>query len=281
MKYACAVCRSDLAVPAPDADSHCAACGTRYTHGPNYLGYEFDPLLFKRYKRHFLLNKVLNNNGFISYQVLKEGSLSLASRPDVSDFRRYIETHAKSGTLLDVGCGILPLPGYLQFEDTARFELFGLDPIDDRSFHGMRITGCSEFMPFADQQFDTVVYATSLDHVCSLDATIEETRRILKANGKLIIWMGDRSASPWRKFRNWLVTPLRNLVKGYRTDKYSVYPDLTVLYIPDGAVDPFHSYSENPKKIAASLKRAGFGLEDQSQKNRDQVFLSFVKLPSA
>ncbi len=152
-------------------------------------------------------------------------------------------------------------------------------PIDDGGFQGMRIVGCSEFMPFADEQFDSVVYATSLDHVCSLKSTIRETHRILKVDGKAIIWMGDRSSSLLRKLRNWVARPIRNLLKGYRTDKYAVYPNMTVLYVPDGAVDPFHSYSENPVEIAALLKQGGLHLENKSQKNRDQVFLSFVKRP--
>ncbi len=279
MKFACAVCRTDFAERPESGQSVCRGCGMRYAHGPDFLSYEFDSLLFERFKHNFLLNKVLNNNAFVSYHFLKEGSLSLAERSDVSEFKQYIESYARNGALLDIGCGILPLPGYLQFAEPDRFELFGLDPLDDHGFQGMRIVGCSEFTPFAGEQFDTIVYATSLDHVCSLKYTIAETYRILKLNGRVIVWMGDRSTSLLRRFRNWLVTPLRNLVKGYRTDKYVVFPNLTVMYVPDGAVDPFHSYSENPDMVSALMKHAGLRLVNKSQKNRDQVFLCFEKPP--
>jgi ubiquinone/menaquinone biosynthesis C-methylase UbiE len=110
---------------------------------------------------------------------------------------KFILSHIDSGRLLDVGCGLLEVPGYLDFEDKSKFEFFGIDPIEDRSFRGIRIVGCSEFMPFEDEQFDVLIFATSLDHVCSLGYTISESYRILVDGGKVMIWMSDHVTPSW------------------------------------------------------------------------------------
>jgi SAM-dependent methyltransferase len=275
LKPVCPRCRAPL--PQADGPSACAGCGLKYEVDGRYLRYEFDSLLFKRFRREYLLNKVLNNNGLIAYQLLKEGSLSLPDRADVRRFRDFLAAHARPGTLLDVGCGVLEMPGYLEFPGAGDYQLIGLDPIDDRAFRGLRIVGCSEFIPLPDASVDTIVFATSLDHVCSLAATLAEVHRILKPGGKVVIWMGDRSTSIFGRGLLMLKTLVRNIRKGYRTDRYWVYPDGTVLGVPCGAVDPFHSYHEDPKWISRKFTARGFRLEAHTATGADEVFLSFCK----
>lgn len=255
----------------------CVNCRYSYKYDSRYLRYEFDAILFRKYRNNYLLNKVLNNNAFISYQTLAEGSLSLKTRADVARVRDYLFKHARPGRLLDIGCGPLPLPGYLDFPDKSNFELYGLDPMDDRNFEGMRVVGCSEFTPFADAQFDTIVFATSLDHVCDLEDTARETNRILVDGGRVVIWMGDRSMSFMKRLKNWLIIKYLSLKKGYRVDRYAVSDNFTVLYIPKGAVDPYHSYHESPAQTIALMSRFGFDLTSKAVNNPDEVFLCFTK----
>jgi hypothetical protein len=257
----------------------CHSCNSRYNYAPNYLSYDFDTLLFKEFRRHYLLNKVLNNNSYLSYLFLREGSISLPERQDVIRFRKFILSHIDSGRLLDVGCGILEIPGYLDFEDKSKFEFFGIDPIENRSFRGMRIVGCSEFMPFGDDQFDALIFATSLDHVCSLEHTMKESSRILVKDGKVIIWMSDHGRSFLSKGRSWLRSKIANLRKGYRTDKFVTYPNWMVLYRPHGAADPFHASLETPQKVISTMNQ-NFGLVDSVYNNTDEIFLCFSKQES-
>jgi hypothetical protein len=194
-------------------------------------------------------------------------------------FRSFILSHVDSGRLLDVGCGLLEIPGYLDFEDKSKFEFFGIDPIEDRSFKGMRIVGCSEFMPFENKQFESLIFATSLDHVCSLEYTIRESYRILVDGGKVMIWMSNHSRSFFSKGRSWLRSKTMNFRKGYRSDKFVMYPNRIVLYRPHGAIDPFHEFLETPP-IAISLMGNKFMLVDNVYNNRDEVFLCFSKMRS-
>lgn len=299
MRYRCVKCHKSFSLPAECAGSiMCERCSFPYQYEKNYLKYEFDSILFETYKRKYLLNKVLNNNAYLSYLFVQDESLSLSGRDDVNNFRSYIQSFVSSGVLLDIGCGILPMPGYLDFTDKSKYELYGLDPIDDKSFSGTRIVGCAEYTPFDDNQFDAVVFATSLDHVCSIERTIAECNRILNIGGRVLIWMSDRSAPPFRikrliesvsSFRvKRLIKPAKRFFKrGFsnakklnRLRKFKIYPNWTVLYIPDGAVDPFHSFNENPSKIIPLIKGQGFQLNDQSYNSTNEIFLCFTKINS-
>lgn len=107
---------------------------------------------------------------------------------------------------------------------------------------------------FDDRQFDLVVPATTLNHVCSIEKSIGESYRVLRNGDKVLIWMGDGSHLSANRLKRWWEYKKPNSLKGYRSDKYFVYPNWTVLYVPDGAVDPFHSFNEDPKKIASLVK---------------------------
>lgn len=278
----CAACRSPLRWPtdAPTSVS-CPGCGFLYDFEGRFLRYAHKTLLFNRHRRQFLLNQVLNNNATIVYLSSPEGSLSLSSRADVARFRAYLERHAVRGRLLDIGCGLLERPGYLEFDDPEGFDFCGLDPMDDQQFFGWRVTGCAEMTPFTDAQFQTVVYATSLDHVCNLDHAARETARIVAPGGRVVVWMGDRSFGLLRRLRRRAGEIFRSLQKGYRTDRFVVEPDLTVLYRPPGAVDAFHSYHEDPRKVLRLMQRNGLRCVDLSHRNDDEVFLCFERPTAA
>ena len=214
MAYRCVRCETSLAVPPEgEGSTTCPSCQLEYRYGKNYLKYGFDELLFKQFKKNYLLYKVLSNNAYLAYQFVREGSLSCSGRHDVLNFRNYILSHVKRGKILDVGCGILDVPGYLDFSQKEEFEFYGIDPIDDRSFRGVRIIGCAEFMPFPDNSFDAVVFATSLDHVCSLEQTVHEVHRVLSRKGKLLLWMSDSSVSWTDKVKDVLLRTLQRLRK--------------------------------------------------------------------
>lgn len=282
LAFRCVVCAKPLSLPEGEGTMTCA-CGHPYTYRPGQLRYPFDALLYQHFRKQFLLNKVLNNNGYISYQVLQEGSLSLPDRPDVATFRAFIREHAAPGRLLDVGCGVLELPGYLDFgADDLDLELVGLDPIADGEFRGLRVVGCSEFMPFEDASFDTLVFGTSLDHVCSLEQTLRESHRVLKPRGRVCIWMGDRHETPWlvvkhalSRLKGWLHHRFRTQVVDYpyRDGRFVIYPNYQVFYVPHGAPDPYHAYRESPRKLIRMMTRTGFELVSLREHTKDLVLI--------
>ena len=88
---------------------------------------------------------------------------------------------------LDVGCGLMALPYYMEIADKVNFS--GIDPLDDggeREFE--YICAAAENLPFGDKSFDNVLFASALDHFLDPTLAVAESRRVLKDGGLLIVW---------------------------------------------------------------------------------------------
>lgn len=271
----CFVCSRALRVTSIGAFG-CPHCGERYDLQPRRLRTEPDKHLFRMYRKKYLLNKALNNNGFISYSQLPEESVSLRDRADVTRFRDFIHSEVRAGTVLDVGCGPLPLAGYLEFPDKSQYCFVGIDPIDGTSYEGYRIVGVSELMPIEDESVDAAVFGTSLDHVCDLTRSIHESRRVVKSGGRIVVWMSDSTRSLRERIRIWLKDVRQSLRLGYYVRHYRVYPDYTVFEVPRGAVDPFHSHFESPDLIVREFERADCRLVRRVEHSLGEIFLAFA-----
>jgi ubiquinone/menaquinone biosynthesis C-methylase UbiE len=274
----CFACHRELS-SVPTGTFACAHCGERYEAQPMRLKTESDKHLFRMYGRKYLLNKVLNNNGFISYSLFPEGNVSVPDRQDVIRFRKFIQSEVRAGSILDIGCGPLPLAGYLRFADESAYSFIGLDPIDGTSHEGYRIVGASELIPLRDRSVDAAVFGTSLDHVCDLKRSIREARRVVKDDGRILVWMGDSSQPLRRRIRAWLGDMRASLRLGYPVRRYKVYRNFMVLEVPRGAIDPFHSHLESPKKIIREFEAAGCRLVQHEFHSREEHFMSFAGRP--
>lgn len=213
----------------------------------------------------------------MGYIFLKNTSLSLSERPEVERFKDYLSRKIVKGKILDVGCGPLDLPGYLDLPKINNYQIYGLDPINNVNFKGFMINGCAEFMPFSDGFFDNIIYATSLDHVCSIEKALQETYRVLSKNGKLILWISDASVPLIKKIKRKIKIIYKSLKEGYRVDRYVIYPNYSVFYIPEGCSDPFHAKFESPKKTIKLIRKFNFELEDYTYNDKNEIFLTFIK----
>jgi SAM-dependent methyltransferase len=109
-------------------------------------------------------------------------------------FRTFVEIYAQ-GRILDVGCGVFGRPYYLESYPVSLIS--GLDPLlpvkrPDFEF----VRGISEYLPWPDGSFSTVVSATSLDHCLSLDRSLHEMARVLRPGGKCLLWIGSIPGAP-------------------------------------------------------------------------------------
>ena len=122
------------------------------------------------------------------------GNVANAADAYSSLFRAFVELHVQ-GAVLDVGCGPVGKPFYL--DSYPSFLVSGIDPLlKDQPSTIEAVRGISEYLPWPDQSFSTVISATSLDHCVSLDRSIEEIIRVLKPNGKVLLWIGSNPGSP-------------------------------------------------------------------------------------
>jgi SAM-dependent methyltransferase len=110
-------------------------------------------------------------------------------------FRGFVELNAR-GRLLDVGCGIFGVPYYLASYPAKLIS--GIDPLlppvaaAELEF----VRGISEYLPWPDESFSTVISATSLDHCLSLERSLVEIRRVLRPGGRFLLWIGSNPGAP-------------------------------------------------------------------------------------
>jgi ubiquinone/menaquinone biosynthesis C-methylase UbiE len=107
----------------------------------------------------------------------------------------------KNGTILDVGCGtVLFLDSYKRIANKNRTTFYCLDPsrisinllnrdlsTKDRKYI-IPVLSSAEKMPFKEPKFDLVFWNGSYDHIYNLDKSLENTKKILRKDGKLLIY---------------------------------------------------------------------------------------------
>lgn len=93
-----------------------------------------------------------------------------------------------NGPVLDIGCGILPMPNYLK--ECKR--PYGIDPYlgSHRRFPFCQALG--ENIPFRNNSFVAVLFMSSLDHVINPQIVVDESYRVLLDGGELFIWYINR-----------------------------------------------------------------------------------------
>lgn len=131
------------------------------------------------------------------------------------------ELEKVEGPVLDIGCGVLPMPNYLRLATQS----FGIDPYlgHRRKFPFAQAMG--EWLPFCDRSFSACLLMSSLDHTYKMELVIGEARRILKENGLLFIWFISKEQPdiyhPWAFTANWL----RKILKDdFIQNGHNVYP---------------------------------------------------------
>ena len=99
------------------------------------------------------------------------------------------------GKVLDVGCGNGRYSGMtyeeagVKYIDLVNNDVRGVDPITPNYETRFPVDiAKAESLPYADNSFDAVVFATSLDHMESPLSALREARRVVKDGGSVIIW---------------------------------------------------------------------------------------------
>jgi SAM-dependent methyltransferase len=131
---------------------------------------------------------------------LNAQDLSVAGNAMSEHFEWFVRAFAH-GTVLDLGCGPQFKPTYLRcVPDHA---IVGIDPVSPSTVsHPFDFVKClAEDLPWDDGVFQTVVCATSLDHVFLLDSALAEVRRTMSADGDFLVWSGiAEHAGPYDPF---------------------------------------------------------------------------------
>jgi SAM-dependent methyltransferase len=145
-------------------------------------------LLQRRFPKAYPLWERLFDNALETYTQNPDENLSTDAHSMAPRFGDYV-TRFAFGRILDVGCGPLSLPCYLAEFDPS--QVAGIDPLPPLEEHPFVFRyGVAEAIPWADATFETVIAATSLDHVISIHGALTEIRRVLSNGGRFITWVG-------------------------------------------------------------------------------------------
>jgi len=99
-----------------------------------------------------------------------------------------IITQTSGGLFLDVGCGVLPSPGYMAASG-SEVKWIGIDPLlGDIARHFPFVQALGEYLPFRDHTFDGVLYASTIYHQMDPRRSLERARRVVRPDGKLYVW---------------------------------------------------------------------------------------------
>ena len=137
------------------------------------------------------------------WQDYQEGKRSFFSEGDEkTQYIGEIIAQTGRGLFLDVGCGVLPSPGYMAASGSD-VNWIGIDPLlgdVDRCFPFVQAVG--EYLPFRDHTFDAVLYASTIYHQVDPRCSLERARRVIRPHGKLYVWYEsdriDRRYIAWR-----------------------------------------------------------------------------------
>jgi len=176
----------------------------------------------------------------LTLENVRNGGESFFTAEDAHMGRSVGEIIAETGEglFLDVGCGTLPLPGYMATSSDA-VTWMGIDPIvgeAPRQFPFVQALG--EYIPFRPKVFDGLLYAWTIDHLADPLRSLRRAFSIIKPHGTLYVWYG------WSRVDlNYVVWRIMRMFGSAR--HYNEY----------------FQWGFTPRSLRALLKRAGFTVE--------------------
>jgi SAM-dependent methyltransferase len=141
-------------------------------------------------RRQLSLWKRLQEVEWAAYRVSPVGVFSVDGNDTAAEVGKII-TKAKVAACLDVGCGVLPFPAYMKESPDVTF--YGIDPFlgdINRSFPFVQ--GLGDYLPFRNETFESILYASTIDHMIEPDLSLRDACRVLAEDGVLFIWFTPR-----------------------------------------------------------------------------------------
>jgi SAM-dependent methyltransferase len=202
----------------------------------------------------------LQNNGVVAYENNPTSNLGIGPRKDFISFGEFCDYN---GLVLDIGVGPQELPTHFEYvKSPNKYSFIGIDPLKGQQPRKFPfVLGLGEYLPFKDKLFDRVIYATSLDHFINPVETLFEAKRVLKDDGIICIWIGEKDVN---------------------TPKPKESPNwYKKLEIPEGAQDPFHfkrfTVSELKQYLAEASLKVYEKMEMKVDEWRKNVFFKIKK----
>ena len=283
----CPVCRGELPLReiAAQGTGSCPRCERGYAFEGGVYNLTPVPAPDELMRGKWRTWQELQNNGLFSYSNAPEFNLSVGSRADAAAFKAFCRV---SGHVLDIGCGPQEYPSYLP--ETG--PVVGIDPLRGCQPRGFAfVQGVGEYLPFRNETFDHIIYATSLDHIIDPRRSLGEAHRCLKPKGHISLWIdalapdyqaADRSG--WRHYRLLARKGFKSLSRHGWIGKIGLRRTLSYvgsvakMKVPEGAIDYFHFEHLTIANVSDWLSDLGLRIaREEEYPAADSVFLQAEK----
>lgn len=268
----CGVCHGALKDAAGSAGLVCAGCGREYRRRDGVPDLTPVPPPDEAVLSKWALWEALQANGEVSYREEADSSLSVGDREDVARFAAFCRL---AGTVLDIGCGPQARPSYA---GAARF--VGIDPLRGEARRDFDfVQGIGEYLPFRDQSFDHVLFATSLDHLLDPVRALREAARVLHPGGTIEIWSGEVPPPPRLLARVGAALGMvrrgefAELAGSTRARLRSGAEAEGAYVVPEGAADAFHLFHPTRQAVDGMVVAAGLTVLELETPDPGQRFL--------
>ena len=280
----CPVCHSDLSLKSNNEERAvcCPECKRRYSLNSGVYNMTPLPPVDELLRSKWDTWQKLQDNGLLSYTKAPEFNLSVGLREDALAFRSFCQP---SGLILDIGCGPQTYSSYLH----EAAEVVGIDPLlgqQPRRF--VFVQGIGEYLPFRDETFDQILYASSLDHIIDPKRSLAEAVRCVKTGGYISLWIdgladddstGKQSTA--RGYRTLAMKGFKSLSRHSWLKKIGLRRTLAYIVsvarmkVPEGASDCFHFSHLNVAVVLGWL--ADLNLKITRREDHEEADSSFIQ----
>lgn len=139
------------------------------------------------------LPKYYQSNEYFSHQTEKKNPVSFLyaqlRQKNIRKKYNLINQYVKRGKILDIGCGTGEL---LNFFKKQQWDTKGIEPSEKartfgRKNYHLQIETETKLDQWPEKEFDIISMWHVLEHVPDINKRIDQTKRLLKDNGKIII----------------------------------------------------------------------------------------------
>jgi SAM-dependent methyltransferase len=283
----CPVCHSDLSLDGNNVEKPvcCPGCKRRYSLNSGVYNMTPVPPADELLRSKWDTWQKLQDNGLLSYTTAPEFNLSVGLREDALAFRSFCQP---SGLILDIGCGPQAYSSYLPEVG----QVVGIDPLLGRQPRGFAfVQGIGEYLPFRDETFDQILYASSLDHIMNPRRSLAEAVRCVKRGGKISLWIdgladddSEDNQSTAQRYRTLATKGFKSLSRHSwlkkiglrRTVSYVV--SVAKMKVPEGASDCFHFSHLNVAAVLGWLTELSLSITaQQDYPEADSYFIQARK----
>jgi SAM-dependent methyltransferase len=157
---------------------------------------------------------------------------------------------------------------------------FGIDPLVKTQYNSNKLyllKAIGESLPFQNEFFNHISFATSFDHVINHVDALWETIRVLRQGGRLIFWVNSEQES--QSILSKGINKIRIKLRPKQSDQSVLVQQEIVdsMEIPQGAVDKFHLIHITDKGLKEMIKAFPLRLIEE-KKIIGSTFLKYEKL---